>query len=436
VHVPGEASTTLDNTGALDQSTQYEDEDLTIRQGEDSELLADGADVTSDASFFGAGAMSSTPMPANRTANGASNANASWESSMESPFERLGRRIRDDLVIGEESEGTPSLPSGYDLHAPSEASTSFGHLTAPTTTHGYGQPLLDLSIGSSLPESPLVPPTTATKLQNNSTPRASRRALPTASPHHNPFQSPARDPSNSKWNGIADLRTTPLNIRTARAAYAPADDDDDDDDDALLGFSPPVTMNFTMPVRPPKSQTPVKATARAVVESLLNQSAINDEYDDLGDTPSPKPPTPSRWTMSAVPVPPPGSRDLFGTHSPSGGNDSFDSGSGSDMSAELAQPSQTVPHPLSQQIYHDEGDSFDDDDSFDSNAERDDRPTLSPTTSEAGVIFGHVRDGPRGGRFDLMGPDELLTFHGGKLEDAEIASSPTPMPHGGAFQKR
>ena len=441
VHVPGEASTTEDqNDISLNQSTRYEDEDMTIRQEDESAIQAADHDAeSSDASFFGAGAMSSTPMPANRTTGG--NPNASWESSMESPFERLDRRIRDDLVIGETSEGTPNVPSGYGLQAPSEASTSFSHLQAPTTTHGYGQPLLDLSIDSSLPDSPLVPPTTVTKLHSTYTPRAARRPLPASSPRQNPFQSPARDPSSSKWNGIADLRTTPLNIRTARAAYAPAeeDDDEDDDDDALLGFSPPVTMNFTMPSRPPKSQTPMKASAKAVVDSLLHQTVEeHDDYDDLGDTPSPKPPTPSRWTMNAAPAPPLGSRDLFGVShdSPQGGNDSFDSGSGSDMSAENIHPSSHIaqPHPLSQQIYHDEGDSFDDD-SFDSNADARDHPGLSPTTSEAGVIFGHVRNGPRGGRFDLMGPDELLTFHGGKLEDAEIATSPTPMPHGGAFNR-
>lgn len=421
----------------MDASTRYEDEDMTMRQNDDSAVQREDGVESSDASFFGAGAMSSTPMPANRTVN----ANTSWDQSMESPFDRLDRRIRDDLVIGEESQGTPSLPSGYDLNAPSEASTSFGHLTAPTTTHGYGHPLLDLSVESSLPESPLVPPTTVTKLRSSATPRASRRP-PSASPSSNPFQSPARD-TTAKWNGIADLRTTPLNIRTARAAYAPGGEDDDDDDDALMGFSPPVTMNFTMPTRSVKSQTPMKASsAKAVVESLLHQSSAGyDEYDDLGDTPSPKPPTPSRWTMTSAPAPPPGSRDLFGVAppSPQGGNDSFDSGSGSDMSAEIIQHSSHTaqPHPLSQQIYQDEGDSFDDD-SFDSNADRDEdhQPTLSPTTSEAGVIFGHVRNKASGARFDLMGPDELLTFHGGKLEDAAVGTSPTPLPHGGAFQKR
>lgn len=97
------------------------------------------------------------------------------------------------------------------------------------------------------------------------------------------------NPSPNKWNGIADLRKTPLTgpstksksktkasspkkkSSSAAAAVGNEWDSDSDEDGSLAwppGMSPPVTMQFSVP-RSKYLKTPAKEAAKMVVEDLL-----------------------------------------------------------------------------------------------------------------------------------------------------------------------
>lgn len=95
------------------------------------------------------------------------------------------------------------------------------------------------------------------------------------------------NPSPNKWNGIADLRKTPLTgpstksksktkasspkKKSSAAAVGNEWDSDSDEDGSLAwppGMSPPVTMQFSVP-RSKYLKTPAKEAAKMVVEDLL-----------------------------------------------------------------------------------------------------------------------------------------------------------------------
>ena len=110
-----------------------------------------------------------------------------------------------------------------------------------------------------------------TKLRRRSSarPRISVVASRDGQPTTNPFTT--GDASKS-WNGIADLRTTPLR---SNQHYR-----DESGDTSLAlpdGMSPPVTMQFSVPQSKYK-KTPAKEAARRVVHDLL-RSVGGDEGD-------------------------------------------------------------------------------------------------------------------------------------------------------------
>ena len=85
----------------------------------------------------------------------------------------------------------------------------------------------------------------------------------------------APNPFEKTWNGIADLRTTPLRP-------APRDDSDDMSLAMPEGMSPPVTMQFSMP-QSKYLKTPAKEAARRVVNDLLKSVGGDDGDMSLGD---------------------------------------------------------------------------------------------------------------------------------------------------------
>ena len=100
--------------------------------------------------------------------------------------------------------------------------------------------------------------------------------------NNNPFGGP-------NWNGIADLRTTPLrtgnkvdkfnfsNQKYRQPQSFDIDSDDDDDDDLLPpGMSPPQTMNFTMP-KSKLSRTPAKEAAANIVDDILKEAGQSNK---------------------------------------------------------------------------------------------------------------------------------------------------------------
>lgn len=88
-----------------------------------------------------------------------------------------------------------------------------------------------------------------------------------------------RKPDSPRWNGIADLRKTPLShinrspvrkgIKADKGKSSSNVDEDDEDSLAWpAGMSPPVTMQFSVP-RSRYNKTPAKEAAKLVVDDLL-----------------------------------------------------------------------------------------------------------------------------------------------------------------------
>ena len=188
-------------------------------------------------------------------------------SSLDTPFERLRRDV--------------------------EASR------AEDTTHSQVLPAADLSVAND-------PSMAVSDVPRSSSPLKARRRL-SARPRvsvvpgqdgvpANPF---ATGDTVRMWNGIADLRRTPL--RAERAAGA-TDDDDDDTSLALPdGMSPPVTMQFSVP---PSTylKTPAREAARRVVDDLLRSVGAEDTDASAGEV-SLRPPPSSARRKSVVETP-------------------------------------------------------------------------------------------------------------------------------------
>ncbi|KIS00156.1 hypothetical protein L804_02802 [Cryptococcus deuterogattii 2001/935-1] len=230
-----------------DASTQYDDQTLTLRQA------ADESSIRNDDSFMfnPPPGTSSTPLPAGRGAGG--RPNDSWEDSMESPFDRLDRKLMDELKIGKEGYEeqsssempTPSLPSGYSLPGLDSRDSS-----RISSIHDYSVGTIDPSResepSSSFGQSGSRP---AQTYHLSPTPKANRLADPPPA-SSNPF--------GADFEGIVDMRDTPLNAEKKnkdnfkpKTASIPGLDDDSDSDESNAGFgmSPPVTMKFDLPPR-------------------------------------------------------------------------------------------------------------------------------------------------------------------------------------------
>ncbi|KIR34976.1 hypothetical protein I352_02234 [Cryptococcus deuterogattii MMRL2647] len=230
-----------------DASTQYDDQTLTLRQA------ADESSIRNDDSFMfnPPPGTSSTPLPAGRGAGG--RPNDSWEDSMESPFDRLDRKLMDELKIGKEGYEeqsssempTPSLPSGYSLPGLDSRDSS-----RISSIHDYSVGTIDPSResepSSSFGQSGSRP---AQTFHLSPTPKANRLADPPPA-SSNPF--------GADFEGIVDMRDTPLNAKKKnkdnfkpKTASIPSLDDDSDSDESNDGFgmSPPVTMKFDLPPR-------------------------------------------------------------------------------------------------------------------------------------------------------------------------------------------
>lgn len=374
---------------------------------------------------------------------------------MGSPFDRLDRKLRDELRIGDEGgyassdAPTPSLPSGYDLPGLGNGDSTYGNVSTGTVES------VDLA------RAPLS--VQGSRIEGGDTPKAARQ--------RNPFASATGSNVNSQasWNGIADLRSTPLNARFAkpkpllvpsdqRTTQRPHVNLDDSDDDIRLNMSPPVTMTFNLPARAQAvlaaGRTPIKSNRKPLEKEGEARMILDDLMEEMerGYEPSPRMPTPDGLGRYSI-VP----GELA---SGSGGRMLFSDGGGGEETYHPTRKSMAntsfgsdgvvegTSHPPAG-VYNDDEDSFDVEDSFDSpttagpshytqgHGERaaaqvdDSYISMSPNTSEAGMIFGGPpqQNGRMGrGRFSLMKPDEMMTFHGGRLEDAagrDMQDSPT-----------
>lgn len=331
----------------------------------------------SDASFhFGDGAVaSSTPLPGR---SHITSYDSSFSDSLASPFDTLDRRLRDDLQLDDSEMPTPSLPSGYNLSGLDQSSVM---MPAPKSA--------------------------------SATPKARKQVQ-------------TQQPAGVMQNGIVDIRTTPLNAKF-RPKLSLADLDADDDD-FQLNFSPPVTMQFQLP---PKASAVLSTgrTPKAAESENHAQRIVDDLMDEMSAeyVPSPRIPTPDglrRYSIMPGAEPNP-ARNIFANQIAS--SSGTGQGRRSIANTSFGSDMEDVPED---HIY-----SNDDtmDDSFDSPDPARYAYNLSTSSvnsdrSDGGTVFGGPRIQQPQTAFNLMKPDEMLTFHGGKLEDAagrDVAETPT-----------
>ncbi|KZO96935.1 hypothetical protein CALVIDRAFT_563569 [Calocera viscosa TUFC12733] len=287
----------------------------------------DGTRTVETDSFLGP-AVSSTPLPGTALSShhissdisrggkslSRSPEEESWAASVESPFTKLDRQLRDDLRLDHENHPVQpyaqnaAMLSGYssilssDTDTPqhSPMHTNYPPSTVGSSTAGTIQPPAEPTVrtGASALQSAFAAPTDKEKgKQKAERPALTDRtngallknvlltnAQKTPRAALNPFR-PAEE-QGKRWNGIADLRVpSPAKghkHRTPKRGMPSLNlpiDDDSDDDDLPPGMSPPVTMNFTLPAKK-LARTPAKEVARLAVEGMTKGLG--------GDTPSPE----------------------------------------------------------------------------------------------------------------------------------------------------
>jgi DASH complex subunit ASK1 len=374
------------------------------------------------------GVASSTPLP------GRHGGSRSWEDSIESPFDRMDRKLREELRLDEgyaessNSMPTPSLPSGYSLPAFAAADASY-----------------DVSTGTAEPRGQSSSGRSSSAHADGDTPKAKRA-------------------ESTKWNGLTDLRNTPLNAKFAKSkgkfnANKPKlslvqtlADLNDSDDDLKMTISPPVTMNFTLPPRAQAvmntGRTPVKLASKQSLNQKSEGEArmiLDDLLEEMGSMDSPHMPTPEAFgRYSTAPEELGSGRRLFTGIADDGPGSSKHDATGATTRKSLANTSYgsdilDQPNDLAP-VYPDD-DSFDEDDSFDSAfggptthgqynnnaATNEDYANVTGSSAGNDSVFGVPAHLAGGSGFNIMQQDEMQTYGGGRLEDAgdEVHHSPT-----------
>ncbi|KIJ49373.1 hypothetical protein M422DRAFT_27735 [Sphaerobolus stellatus SS14] len=273
-----------------DMSSLYEDsgeQEATRSFVEDK--TPDNAAVQNDS--FARGAISSTPLVRDpTTVTLPRDDDDSWTASIESPFERLGRQVK-DLTIEDKIDypSTSSAPSFSPLHG-----TYTGTLPHLPDQSSFSDS--DTTIQSPpRPRKKDKSPLRKDVLRQNA---ALAAASDISTPGGVPRQTPRRDktpknpflPPNSnstrKWNGLVDLRQPSLASSKSKSKYPrtpepPAHalyDSDSSDDLMPPGMSPPVTMQFALPNRLRSSPvklglTPARKAAERIGHDLIASAA-------------------------------------------------------------------------------------------------------------------------------------------------------------------
>ncbi|WVW79069.1 hypothetical protein I302_101032 [Kwoniella bestiolae CBS 10118] len=278
-----------------DTSTQYDDQTMTLRREHDESGISQ--DDQSGSSFiFDPPATSSTPLP--NAAKGKGRINESWEDSMESPFDRLDRRLRDDLKIGPSAgkgDGmgmdfinnqsgissdlpTPSLPSGYSLPHLGSGSNTSPSLPSINWNQSQDQSSQDYSTGTVDPQEihHAQQPGQHSR-PSSATPKANKVASSSSTISHNPF--------GPNFDGIVDLRSTPLNSKQSKRtkkppkqSILPGIDDESSDEELPFGMSPPVTMKFSLP---PKAKAIFDMSRTPGKKAVPRESTITGTNDNV-----------------------------------------------------------------------------------------------------------------------------------------------------------
>lgn len=429
---PGERSTELNSP----ERTQYEDHTATL-----------------SGSFFDPPpGTTSTPLRQRGREH-----DESFDDSLGSPFDRVDRQLS-RLSLDTEDAPTPSIPSGYTVpggrtpeSSPEYDSTLRYQATTPRP--GPSRTMSEEQVSPTLHRSP------ATRLIDlTSTPLGTdfRPLAPSAHTGRTLFGGPSSKPANSTQQP-----------RAPRHLY-------DDDDDVKLGMSPPVTMKFSLP---PQAQSIVNAGTTPIKSSRFASSSnktareLDDLIDNMSDyEPSPRMPTPENLRRySVAPGDLEAARRLFNEPVPGSSTEREPSPSPRTVYDDSEYPGHRTRRSLAntsfgsdiqyqrdvtgriigddESIDNDDDDTMSNDDdtagyaaqaaqgfefvdnSYDSDASgypaaRDVTDTDVPHGSGETSLFGKAAPGVGQG-FALHQQDEMVTYHGGRLEDAAGPDSPT-----------
>ncbi|TFK68495.1 hypothetical protein BDN72DRAFT_797616 [Pluteus cervinus] len=278
--------------------------------------------LTSESSFMpGQAAFSSTPAAARTAQMNATfqteGSDPSWNTSLESPLVRLEREVQslsttDDTPASSAAFGqSSSSTSGYDEPTPQpnrttqrkgkeKANQSLLHNVLRHNLYSASDTSSSFSNHSISPQKPKVKTPVPKKL--------------------NPYL--PRDTTPEKWDGLVDLRNTPLSTNksrrsdkqpsTSKPTSRPFADSDSDSDDDSFHFKPAslASMKLVSPAKPSRDQglgrlgkTPVREASARITRDLVKDF-------QLQGNPFPKPSSvfssmTSESSMSSVaPTPP------------------------------------------------------------------------------------------------------------------------------------
>lgn len=219
----------------------------------------------------------------------------SQRAPVESPFERLRKELEGDFEKQGNRKPKHPYPQGNSLapdqHKLSKEIAELGQRKTTTTT-----------TTPKAPSHKAVTRILESAGKRSGGPRNVGRVQATPRGKTNPFatleqadddkqstqqavQQRALSTSPSKWNGIADLRKTPLSkVRDKKKQRADgkarkeewelSDDDAESSFGLPAGMSPPVTMQFSVP-RSRYAKTPAKQAAQLMVDDLLKSVQAN-----------------------------------------------------------------------------------------------------------------------------------------------------------------
>lgn len=452
------------------ERTQYEDHTLPMRQ--------DTFDQTRDGTWLFDPELgtTSTPLPAHGGRGSGSGIGAgapddsSFDDPLGSPYERLDRQLsRLSMDNTDDHAPTPSLPSGYGS-VKSPESPDFD------STLRYEAPVLTSTPRASRTNDRPAEQVSPTLYRSPMNPRLIDL---TTTPLGTDFRPLAPSSiANTARGGI--FSRIPASKPSAKGSLY------DDDDDIKLGMSPPVTMKFSLP---PNARSIVERGTTPIKPSAIGGSGgrtareLDDLIDNMSDyEPSPRMPTPENLRRySVMPGDLEAARKLFaedpvpqasssaGPSHPSLDNkrlpmydDTYNGGGrtrrsiantsfGSDIQIQRDVTGRIIGDDESIDNDDDSDSSAEDDtagyaaqaaegfefvdNSYDSEASgypaardvtdmdtRESRPRGTGETS----LFGNPAPGRSSAQqFALHQQDEMVTYHGGRLEDAAAPDSPT-----------
>ncbi|KAF8493615.1 hypothetical protein JB92DRAFT_2835106 [Gautieria morchelliformis] len=271
-------------------------EDSVVDEQSQESIATPTNDNRPEDSFVRGAPISSTPLtrdPASVKLPGDNEEDDSWAASIESPFERLVRQVR-DLTHEETREvqgdpSTSSAPSFSPMHGSytgafsGHRATQSVHHQKPGSQAGRMIPSTSRKGKSPLRQNVLRQNAALASASDTTTSTPAGQTLRRFRTPRNPFLPSST--SSRQWNGLVDLRQpspaksrglrTPGPSNTKRNAANNGYDSDSSDDLFPEGLSPPVTMQFAMATRPRASPVKLMPTPARVAAERIGRDLVD-----------------------------------------------------------------------------------------------------------------------------------------------------------------